>query len=61
MIQCSNEGRYCLKEWYHIKCINMAARDVPPGDIAWFCPECVEGRIGRLAKMEYVPWKRETK
>jgi hypothetical protein len=58
MIQCSNEERYCLKEWYHIKCIGMAAKDVPPGDNAWFCKECMEGRLGKLAWMDYVPWKR---
>ena len=58
MMQCSNEERYCLKEWYHIKCIGMAVKDVPPGDNAWFCKECVEGRLGKLAWMDYVPWKR---
>jgi hypothetical protein len=59
MIQCSNEERYCVKEWYHIKCIGMAAKDVPPGENVWFCKECVEGRLGRLKEIVYVPWKRE--
>lgn len=57
MIQCANEERYCLKEWYHLNCIGMTKEDVPPGDIDWFCDECVEGRLGKLKTINYIPWK----
>lgn len=61
MIQCANEQRYCLKEWFHLECIGMAKEDVPPANVDWFCDDCVEGRLGKLRTSNYVPWKSEQK
>jgi PHD-finger len=41
MIQCSN-GDACRLEWYHFDCLGLTAEDIPEGDEAWFCPECVK-------------------
>jgi hypothetical protein len=53
MIQCSNGEQYCLNEWYHLECISMTKEDVPPED--WYCKECVEGKLGNLKRINYVP------
>ena len=59
MIQCANGERWCLKEWYHLSCIGMAKEAVPPGDIDWYCKDCIKDRIGNLKRTNYVPYKHE--
>lgn len=49
MIQCSNEARYCMKEWYHTECIGMADDEMPSDDEEWFCDDCDYGGLGKLA------------
>ncbi|KAF2006224.1 hypothetical protein P154DRAFT_615568 [Amniculicola lignicola CBS 123094] len=39
MIQCDN---HCEKDWFHLECLNMTAKDLPPRRAKWYCPECRE-------------------
>jgi hypothetical protein len=57
MIQCSNGELWCLKEWYHTECISMAKEDVPPEDYDWYCEDCVKDKIGKLKRVNYIPFR----
>ena len=49
MIQCSNEARYCIKEWYHAECVGMEDDEMPSDDEDWFCDDCEEEGLGKLS------------
>ncbi|KAJ4370008.1 hypothetical protein N0V83_005772 [Neocucurbitaria cava] len=37
MISCDNN---CDKEWFHLPCLNMTEKDLPPRRSKWYCPDC---------------------
>jgi hypothetical protein len=30
----------CEKEWFHLECVGMAAKDIPGRRAKWYCPDC---------------------
>ncbi|KAI9838832.1 MAG: hypothetical protein M1819_004038 [Sarea resinae] len=47
MIQCSNGKRFCAREWYHTRCLDLT--EMPAESDLWFCQRCIEQKVGRLA------------